>query len=80
MIYIIYFFLIEYKALPTESGLTFAVSSAKVYKEQLFTRRDEAEVNFAKTKALAPYNGWQDVKLDSFTICKPPAKVQTIKP
>jgi hypothetical protein len=80
MIYIIYFFLIEYKALPTENNSVFEVKGAKVYKEMMFTRRDEAEVNFAKTKALAPYNGWQDVKLDSFTICKPPAKVETIKP
>lgn len=80
MIYIIYFTFLEFVAIPTEAPNQFKVESRKVSKEMMFTRRDEAEANYAKTQALAPWNRWEGVTLDSFTICKPPAKVNKNKP
>lgn len=74
MIYIIYFIEIAFTALPTEVPYEFKVESRKVSREITTLNRDEAYQNFAKVKALAPYNNWTEVKLDSLIICKPDTK------
>lgn len=74
MIYIIYFIEIVFTALPTENPYEFKVDSRKVTREITTMNHDEAMQQYAKAKALAPYNGWTDVKLDSLIICKPETK------
>jgi hypothetical protein len=53
---------------------TFTVSVREAETVTLLLSRTEAHTQYHKARALAPYLGYIDVRLDSNSICPPPKK------
>lgn len=74
MLYLVYWIVIEFTAAQTEVPNNFTVTHREVTKEIQLLSRSEAETQYAKMKALAPYIGAKSVTFDSVIICKPGPK------
>lgn len=74
MLYYLIIVLYQYTAVPTESPTTFTVSVHETETVTLLLSRSEALTQYHKARALAPYLGYINVKLDSNSICPPPKK------
>lgn len=74
MLYYLIITLYTYSAIPTPDPTTFTVSVRETETVTLLLNRSEALTQYSKARALAPYLGYIDVKLDSNSICPPPKK------
>lgn len=74
MLYYLVILAYQYTAVPTADPHTFTVSVREVETVNLILSQSEAHTQYAKAKALAPYLGYIEVRLDSNSICPPPPK------
>ncbi len=74
MLYYLVIVFWQYTAVPTNDPTTFTVSVREAETVTLLLNREEAHTQYAKAKALSPYLGYIDVRLDSNSICPPPPK------
>lgn len=74
MLYYLIIVFWQYTAVPTSDPRTFTVSVREAETVTILLNREEALTQYAKARALGPYLGYIDVRLDSNSICPPPKK------
>lgn len=70
MIYLVWYVILEFTAVQTETPQVFTVQEREVTREQMYISKEEAVLNYARLSALAPYVGIKKIRIDTLFLSK----------